>query len=633
MPGQPEPFARTSGHRSAEGSGDVESLVTVERLRVQTSSGDPIVQDVSFSLMAGEALGIVGETGSGKTTTVLAMLGYSKLGSTITGGDVRVGGRTMTPAKGRAHRDLRGKVVSYVPQNPAGSLNPSMRVKQTILEMLRAHQLTDAIAPPVAEALEQVGLPGSAEFQRRFPHQLSGGQQQRVCIAVALVCKPPVVVLDEPATGLDVVTQARLLDELVRLRREVGVSMIYVTHDLAVVASFADRIAVMYAGRIIEHGPTAEILQNPKHPYTRGLLNSIPDHARPRRLEPIPGIAVGVGDVPPGCAFAPRCPLHVEACDASMPALKEVGTLHASRCLRPQDVGSPTWSAPPVRPKHSGPAVSLLSVRGLRAEHRSRRELVVAAADVSFTLNRGECVALVGESGSGKTTIARTIVGLHPTSRGEILLCDERLASEARKRTRAQRQRVQIVLQDPSDALNPRHTVRSAVARPALVLRGLSRREAYIEADQLLSLVRLPEGLGDRYPAELSGGERQRVGIARALAATPEVMICDEITSALDVSVQAAVLNLIAELRESLGLALLLITHDLGVVSTIADQVLVLERGVIVETGETSDVLTNPKHPYTQSLLAAAPSLSEALTRRATPTNRDPVASDGVSRR
>ena len=617
IPRRLEPFARTSGPRPEESSRDVEPLVSVERLRVQTSSGVPIVEDVSFSLTGGEALGIVGETGSGKTTTVLAMLGYSKPGSTITGGDVRVGGLTMTPADGRAHRDLRGKVVSYVPQNPAGSLNPSMRVKHAILEMLRAHQPTGTVMPPVAEALEQVGLPGNTEFQRRFPHQLSGGQQQRVCIAVALVCEPPVVVLDEPATGLDVVTQARLLDELARLRREVSVSMIYVTHDLAVVASFADRIAVMYAGRIIELGPTAEILQSPKHPYTRGLLNSIPDHARPRRLEPIPGIALGVGGRPPGCAFAPRCPLHIAACDASMPALREVGTLHASRCLRPQDVTSPTWSAPTVRRKHSGPAVSLLSVRGLRAEHRSRRELVVAAADVNFTLKRGECVALVGESGSGKTTIARTIAGLHPASSGEILLRDERLAPEARKRTTTQRQRIQIVFQDPSDALNPRHTVRSAVARPAHVLRGLSRREAQFEADQLLSLVRLPEGLSNRYPAELSGGERQRVGIARALAATPEVMICDEITSALDVSVQAAVLDLIAELRESLGLALLLITHDLGVVSTIADQVLVLERGVIVETGETSDVLTNPQHPYTESLLAAAPSLSEALTRRA----------------
>ena len=586
----------------------------VEGLGVETTAGLPIIEDVSFSLASGEALGIVGETGSGKTTTLLAMLGYSQPGSTITSGDVRVGDVRMTTAKGRAQRKLRGKVVSYVPQNPAGSLNPSIRVRDAVLEMVKAHQANGGAAPSVADALDRVGLPRGAEFQRRFPHQLSGGQQQRVCISVALVCEPPVVVLDEPATGLDVVTQARLLDELVRLRREAGVSMIYVTHDLAVVAGFADRIAVMYAGRIIEHGPSAEILQRPKHPYTRGLLNSIPDHARPRRLVPIGGVAVGLGDRPPGCAFAPRCPLRIDECDAAVPTLRVVGEFHATRCLRPNDVAPPESSPPPVmQRRHSGPAVPLLSVSELRAEHRGRGEVVVAASDVSFTLGRGECVALVGESGSGKTTIARTIAGLHRLTSGRILLGDEELAPQARRRSRAQRQRIQIVFQDPSDALNPRHAVRSAVARPAQMLRGLSRGEADAEADRLLSLVRLPEGIEDRYPPELSGGERQRVGIARALAATPEVMICDEITSALDVSVQAAVLNLIAELRESLGLSLLLITHDLGVVSTIADRVLVLEQGSIVETGETLDVLTNPRHPYTKSLLAAAPSLSKSL--------------------
>jgi peptide/nickel transport system ATP-binding protein len=589
-------------------------LVRVEGLRVQTAAGLPIVEDVSFALAAGEALGVVGETGSGKTTTVLAMLGYSQPGSTITHGDVRIGDVEMTTAKGRGQRRLRGKVVSYVPQNPAGSLNPSMRVRDAVVEMAHAHQVNGDVAPPVTDALERVGLPGGEEFQRRFPHQLSGGQQQRVCISVALVCEPPVVVLDEPATGLDVVTQARLLDELVRLRREAGVSMIYVTHDLAVVAGFADRIAVMYAGRIIEHGSTAEILQRPKHPYTRGLLNSIPDHARPRRLVPIGGVAVGLEDRPPGCAFAPRCPLRIDECDAAVPTLRFVGELHATRCLRPHDVTPPESSPPPVMERRrSGPAAPLLSVRNLRAEHRGGGEVVVAASDVNFTVGRAECVALVGESGSGKTTIARTIAGLHRLTIGQIVLGDEELPPEARRRSRTQRQRIQIVFQDPSDALNPRHAVRSAVARPAHVLRDLSRDEADSEANRLLSLVRLPEGIGNRYPTELSGGERQRVGIARALAATPEVMICDEITSALDVSVQAAVLDLIADLRESLGLSLLLITHDLGVVSTIADRVLVLEQGNIVEEGETRDVLMSPQHPYTKSLLAAAPSLSKSL--------------------
>jgi peptide/nickel transport system ATP-binding protein len=588
-------------------------LVQVNGLSVETAAGLPIVENVSFSLEAGEALGVVGETGSGKTTSVLAMLGYSQPGSRITQGDVKVGDVQMTTAAGRDQRQLRGKVVSYVPQNPAGSLNPSMRVSSAITEMVRAHQVNGE-APAIADALERVGLPGAEAFQRRYPHQLSGGQQQRVCISVALVCEPPVVVLDEPATGLDVVTQARLLDELVRLRRDAGVSMIYVTHDLAVVAGFADRIAVMYAGRIIEQGPTADLLRTPKHPYTRGLLNSIPDYASPRKLVPIGGVAVGLEDRPPGCAFAPRCPLRIAECDAAVPDLRPVGERHEARCLRPNDVAPPASSPPAVMQSSQAEApAAVLEVRNLRAEHRGRGELVVAASDVSFTLGKGECVALVGESGSGKTTIARTIAGLHPLASGQVRLGDEELSGEARRRTRLQRQRVQIVFQDPSDALNPRHAVRAAVARPAHVLRSFSRADADAEADRLLGLVRLPRGIGDRYPAELSGGERQRVGIARALAADPEVMICDEITSALDVSVQAAVLNLITELRESLGLSLLLITHDLGVVSTVADRVLVLERGEIVETGRTRTVLTDPQHPYTRSLLAAAPSLSAAL--------------------
>ena len=608
-------IAPAAGPRAEDALRAVDPLVSVERLHVQTASGAPIVEDVSFSLGAGEALGIVGESGSGKTTTLLAMLGYSQPGTTISDGKVRIGGVTMTPAKPRAQRKLRGKVVSYVPQNPAGSLNPSMRVGNAILDMIRAHHDDDTAAPPVADALDRVGLSGTAEFQKRFPHQLSGGQQQRVCIAVALVCEPPVIVLDEPATGLDVITQARLLDELVRLRTEVGVSMVYVTHDLAVVASFADRIAVMYAGRIVEYGPTGEILRSPRHPYTRGLLNSIPDHASPRRLVPIPGIAVGTGNRPPGCAFAPRCPLHIQACDASMPTLRAVGAFHASRCLRPEDVTNPAQSPPASRHESLLSPSPLLSVRRLRAEHKGRGEVVVAAKDVSFTVHRGECVALVGESGSGKTTIARTIAGLHPIGDGQILLDDESLPPETRRRSRSQRQRIQIVFQDPSDALNPRHTVRSAIARPAQLLRGLSHQDADAEADRLLGLVRLPQTLGERYPTELSGGERQRVGIARALAATPEVMICDEITSALDVSVQAAVLSLISDLRESLGLSILLITHDLGVVSSIADRVLVLEKGVIVEYGDTAVVLTSPQHPYTKSLLAAAPSLSESQER------------------
>jgi peptide/nickel transport system ATP-binding protein len=599
-------------------------VLDVHGLRVETASGDPIVADVSLRLAPGEALGLVGESGSGKTTTVLSLLGYTQAGARITAGEITIGGEAVQASRFVGARRLRGRQISYVPQNPGNALNPSMRVGPAVLDMLRAHRSGESARVADAttgSALERAGLPGDPTFQRRYPHQLSGGQQQRVCIAVALVCEPPVVVLDEPTTGLDVVTQARILDELRRLRRDHGMAMLYVTHDLAVVAGFADRLAVMYAGRVIEEGPTDEILRHPKHPYTRGLLTSIPDHVHPQELEPMPGVAVGVGEHPPGCAFEQRCALRTDACAQAVPELRSVRPGHRSRCLHIDAVTDPAQR--PVRAQAVGAAAApLLAVSGLRAEHRGRHGVLTVARDVSFSVGQGECVALVGESGSGKTTIARTIVGLHPIAAGRITLGGQELAGAARVRSREQRRRVQIIFQNPSDALNPRHPARTIVARAGRTLRGLSWPEALEHANQLLELVRLPRGAGDRYPAELSGGERQRVGIARALAAEPELIVCDEITSALDVSVQAAVLRLLGQLRSELGLALLFITHDLGVVASVAERVLVLERGELVETGDTLAVLRHPRHAYTQRLLAAAPSLHEAL-RGASSPDRD----------
>jgi peptide/nickel transport system ATP-binding protein len=591
-------------------------VLDVQGLRVETAAGAPIVADVSLQLAPGEALGLVGESGSGKTTTVLSLLGYTQAGARITGGEISIHGEAMEASRPSGARRLRGRLISYVPQNPGTALNPSMRVGPAVLDMLRAHPSTepaprrDAVS---GSALERAGLPADPSFQQRYPHQLSGGQQQRVCIAVALVCEPPVVVLDEPTTGLDVVTQARILDELHRLRRDHGMAMLYVTHDLAVVAGFADRLAVMYAGRIIEDGPTAEVLSRPKHPYTRGLLTSIPDHVHPQELEPMPGVAVGVGEHPTGCAFAERCELRTEACSEMVPELRTVQVGHRSRCLHSSAVTEPLERPVRARAAARAPDAPLLAISGLRAEHRGRHGVLTVARDVGFTVGHGECVALVGESGSGKTTIARTIVGLHPIAAGQITLDGEELKGSARVRSREQRRRVQIIFQNPGDSLNPRHQACSIVARAARTLRGLSWSEATTQARQLLELVRLPRGTGDRYPAELSGGERQRVGIARALAAQPELIVCDEITSALDVSVQAAVLQLLGQLRAELGLALLFITHDLGVVASVAERVLVLERGVLVETGDTLTVLRAPRHSYTQRLLAAAPSLHDAL--------------------
>jgi peptide/nickel transport system ATP-binding protein len=376
-----------------------------------------------------------------------------------------------------------------------------------------------------------------------------------------------------------------------------------VSHDLAVVSSIADRVAVMYAGRIVEVGPTGELLRHPRHPYTLALVESVPDHETPRVLHGVAGIAVAAWEADVGCAFASRCRQAVELCTEQVPALETVGPGRQARCLRWQVTPSPEeLSLRSFGDAHRA-AGAVLAVHGLRASHDGGK--VVAARDVSFSVERGDCLALVGESGSGKTTVARCIVGLHAPDAGQVLLGDQVLPALAHQRTLAQRRTLQIVFQNPYDSLNPRRTVEEAIARPLELFRTGGRGDVA----PLLELVRLPARLAQRFPHELSGGERQRVAIARALAARPSVVVCDEITSALDVSVQAVVIDLLWELRRSLGLALVLITHDLGVVASVADDVVVLERGEVRETGSVETLLHAPEADYTRRLLAAAPSI------------------------
>jgi peptide/nickel transport system ATP-binding protein len=583
------------------------SVLRAANLRVELSNGDAIIDAVDLELQAGEILGLVGESGSGKTTTALSIFGYNTAPQRLTAGQVELAGEELRTK--REFREARGKLVSYVPQNPGTALNPSLRIGDAVLDMVREPRGEQS----ASALLQRVGLPAERAFARRYPHQLSGGQQQRVCIAASLAPSPVVVVLDEPTTGLDVVTQDRILKELLRLRDEEHVAMLYITHDLAVVAQIATRIAVMYAGHIVEQGPAAEILYRPRHPYTRGLMAATPDHLRPRALEAMPGTAVGVGERPPGCPFAPRCSQRQPHCEQELPPPDEIQPGHYARCFEWRQTPPVGWVAfVPKAPASS--ATPLMTVEGLGAEYRSGGERVVAAEDISFGVQSHGCVALVGESGSGKTTIARAIAGLHAPSRGQIVLDGEVLQPLARKRSVDHRRRIQIVFQNPSEALNPRHSVAEEVSRPARLLRGMSSREAAAEVDRLLEAVRLPARTARRYPRELSGGERQRVAIARALAARPDLLICDEITSALDVSVQAVVLELLRDLRSEFGLSVIFISHDLGVVATVAEQVLVLEQGVICERGATAEVLGSPRHPYTQRLLEAAPSLSAAIS-------------------
>ncbi|MDX6532355.1 MAG: peptide/nickel transport system ATP-binding protein ddpF [Gaiellales bacterium] len=582
-------------------------LLKVDGLRVALPTGAAIVDGVSLELGPGELLGVVGESGSGKTTVALALLGYTKPGVAIVGGEVILDGHELTRMSDRELRGLRGSLISYVPQDPGTALNPSMRAGDQLAEVRRVHRLGRG-SSTIDELLHRMKLPSTPDFKRRYPHQLSGGQQQRLAIAVAIACDPKVVVLDEPTTGLDVVTQAHILKEVARLCSERSVTLVYVSHDLAAVASIATRIAVMYAGMIVEEGPRAQVLSAPRHPYTAGLIGTVPDHVVPRRLTGIPGVGVDAAERPPGCAFEPRCALRIEACSRAVPDLLVLASGHRVRCIRWTDTLPPVIERRVDIVPDEAPA-RLLEVSELHAGHRSRVGHIVAAAGVSFGVDRGECVALVGESGSGKTTIARCVVGLHAPSSGTVALDDKPLAALASARAHAERRDIQIVFQNPYDSLNPRRTVADAVSWSARSLRGLSARQARADVGALLEQVRLPARVADRYPGELSGGERQRVAIARALAAGPKLLVCDEVTAALDVSVQAAVLDLLAVLRRELGLAVLFITHDLGVVASIADRLLVLENGLVCEEGSVASVLSAPAQPYTQKLVASAPSL------------------------
>jgi peptide/nickel transport system ATP-binding protein len=459
--------------------------------------------------------------------------------------------------------------------------------------------------------LAEVLLPTDRSFLRRYPHQLSGGQQQRVGLAMAFACRPRVIVLDEPTTGLDVTTQAHVLETVRMLCRAHGVAALYVSHDLAVVAALADRVAVMYAGRVVEIGPERDLFRASAHPYARRLVQAIPEMSGEHELLGIPGTAPRPGHRPKGCFFAPRCELAVDVCLAQFPPREQVNPRHETRCHRWQEVIAETAQSRPLaaaKPDASADA-SLLSVRRLQAAHGERQVLF----DIELDVSPRQCLALVGESGSGKTTLARCIAGLHRNFTGEIALRGAKLQPGARSRTRQTRREIQYVFQSPYSSLNPRKTIGQIVGQPLRLFFDLPRNEAHSRIVQALERVQLTSSVVDRYPHQLSGGERQRVAIARALVSEPAVLVCDEITSALDVSVQAAIVDLIAELQRDMQLGLLFVTHNLALIRTIANEVAVMSEGCIVEYGPVERVLDEPEADYTRRLLADTPSLEAAL--------------------
>lgn len=589
-----------------------ESVLSVSGLRIETSFGADIVDEVTFDLHAGEVFGLVGESGCGKTSTALALLGHARAGTRIVAGSVMLEGKQdVLRLSEVAKRRIRGDLISYVPQDPAASLNPRQRVGDQISETLVVHGTRGKIAETaVHDLVARVGLPSDRAFLRRYPFELSGGQQQRAAIAIALVCNPVVIVLDEPTTGLDVTTQARVLSLLRELARETQAAFVYVTHDLAVIDQLGDRVAVMYAGRIVELGDRETVFGSPAHPYTALLLGSVPRISVRHELTGIAGTAPPPGSRPPGCAFVTRCPLATDRCRHDFPPFTASGRGTLVRCFHTEQVPSLRVTrnlGSGIQPPRT--VDPLVSVDGVVASYGRGSQKHEVLHGVSLTIDPGECVALVGESGSGKTTLGRCIVGLHAPESGEIRLRGIAIAQSVRERTRVQRQAIQIVFQNPDRSLNPTETVRQAISRPLRLFRPTgSTTDESDEIAELVASVRLPPTALDRFPRELSGGEKQRVAIARALAAKPSVIICDEITSALDVSIQSAIVSLLAELRKQ-GLALFFITHNLALVNSVADRVLVLESGEICEHGNAADVIARPSHPYTRTLLTSAPEL------------------------
>jgi len=582
--------------------------IIVEDLRIGLTArpGVDVVDDIDLVLKPGEVVGLVGESGSGKTTVGTSLLGYTRAGALIERGKVLFQDRDVLALPSQQVRKLRGEDIAYVPQDPASALNPSIRIGKQIVELMELRGLgtADTRLQGARDGLAEVGLPNDDEFLRRYSHQLSGGQVQRVALAMAFLPKPKVLVLDEPTTGLDVTTQGMVLETMGELCRTHGVAALYVTHDLAVIHSIADRVAVMYAGQIAELGARETIFAAPTHPYTRALLDSIPHLSQARALSGIPGRTPAPGARPHGCRFHDRCEFVVDACKEDVPALREIAPGHQVRCIRAGEIGE--WdisrgAVPDTDPDK--PRSIILSLEDLGIFY-GRKQVVF---DVTFDVGKAEVVALVGESGSGKTTISRCVGGLHKDWTGGIEFDGTQLGHGSRSRSAVDRKRIQYIFQNPYLSLNPRLTIEQIVKRPMELFGIASGKAATEKVVELLDQVALGPAVLKYQANRLSGGERQRVAIARALAAEPDLLVCDEITSALDVSVQGSIVSLLESLRLSRGISMLFVTHNLALVRSIADRVQILNAGRVVEAGSVVEVMDSPKEEYTKRLLANSP--------------------------
>jgi peptide/nickel transport system ATP-binding protein len=576
-----------------------------------------VLRGVTFQVGRGESYGLVGESGCGKSTAAFAVMRYLPRNGRITDGSIHVGGEDLLAMTEAQVRRLRANTVSMVYQNPGSALNPSIRVGDQVAEAFTVAGQAKAEAQENALAmLARVQISDPARVLKRYPHQLSGGMQQRVVIAMALASDPALLILDEPTTGLDATVEAEVLDLVTVLRAEFGTSVLFISHNLAVIAKMCERVGVLYAGRLVEEGPADEIFADPRHPYTVGLLRCVPRRGVRKdeaRLDTIPGFLPPLGAHLPACVFVDRCGLSREVCSQEEPPMLSVSSERVSRCFFWKEAHELPRTTPPRELAASAAAEDAEPI--VRAESVSKTfkhegHEIRALADVSFGISPGETLGLVGESGSGKTTLARVLLGLsEPDSESRLELDGKVLASRIGKRDSEQVRAIQIVFQNPDAALNRRFSVRRIIARALKKLLGVRGRQRDQRLQELAESVRFDNRLLNARPAQLSGGLKQRVAIARAFAGEPRAVVCDEPTSALDVSVQAAILNLLVDLQRAQGVTYLFISHDLGVVRYLSDRIAVLYLGRLMELAPAEVVFEPPHHPYTEALLSAVPTI------------------------
>ncbi len=615
----------------------LQAALTIEDLEVAykvRGIDRAVLRGVSLSIAPGEAYGLVGESGCGKSTTAYAALRYLPSNGKITGGRVLVAGKDVTAMNTKALQRFRATEASMVYQDPGQAMNPSLRIGRQLVESftLLGQSKTDAAASAI-EALRKVRIASPESVMDRYPFQLSGGMQQRVVIAMALACNPKLLVLDEPTTGLDATVEAEVLDLVRVLRAESDAAVLLIAHNLGIIRTLCDRVGVMYAGKIVEEGPSKQVFDDPQHPYTVGLLRSLPRHGvrkTERALATIPGILPLIGTDLPTCVFVDRCPLADELCHTVAPPIVPVGYLgnRYTRCHHADQISQIPEAAidiPVAILARSATNPDVLELSHVSKTFRQRGNSIPALVDVDLELAEGETLGIVGESGSGKSTLAKAMLGIESADDGGTVSLAGRSVNRATSgRTTDEKRSMQMVFQNPDSALNQSWTVRRILMRSVTKLTGVKGEPANLRVEQLAAQLRLTPRHLDLKPRQLSGGLKQRVAIARAFAGDPRIVVCDEPTSALDVSVQAAILNQLADLQSQKRTSYIFITHDMGVVRYLADRIAVMYLGRIQEVGPTDDVFNGPHHPYTEALLSAVPSIDGETKDRITLTGEIP---------